>query len=161
MKQMICTSTDGKKAPLAIIGKSKNPTCFNLGKFPIAYKNQNKAYFTLKVTVWWIKTVFWTHHLNIQGYMNAILILDNYSSHKELDGSDVAKKFGLSDRFIIIFLPPNLTSQIQTADMCMLAVLKLGYKVFMVNKLLDAYKDQSFADIDLARKKQKRGCKGL
>ena len=32
--------------------------------------------------------------------------------------------------------------------MGMIAVLKFGYKVFIVNKLLDVYEDQSFSDID-------------
>ena len=62
---------------------------------------------------------------------------------------------------IVIFLPPNLTSRIQPADTGMITVLKVGYKVFIVNELLDVYEDQMFADIDLVRKKQKRGCKCL
>ena len=106
---MIFTSAYVRRVPLSMIGKSKNPTCFKLGNFPISYKNKEKVWFTLKVTVWWIKTVFSPHHLKINGNVNAILILENCSAHKDLDGSDVKKKFGLLDKFIILFLPPNLT----------------------------------------------------
>ena len=85
--------------------------------------------------------------------MNAILIIDNGSAHKDLCGSDFAKEFGLPDTLTIIFLPPNLTSRIKPTDMGITEVLKIGYTVFMVNKLLDMYKYQSFADINLARNK--------
>ena len=74
---MVCTSVYGNKVPLAMIWKSKNPTCFKLETCPIAYKNENKAWSTLKATVLWIKTVFWPHHFTICGNVNAILILDN------------------------------------------------------------------------------------
>ena len=91
----------------------------------------------------------------------ALLILDNCSAHKDLNDSDVARKFGLPDKWCIIFLPPNLTSRIQPEDMGIIAVLKVGYKFFMVRRLLDAYEDHFFTDIDTAWKIQKRGCKGL
>ena len=92
--------------------------------------------------------------------MNTILTLNNYIAQKELD-SDVANKFVLLDNFIIIFLPPNLTSRIQPADMAITSVLKIRYKVFRVNIFLDVYEDQSFTDIYLGRNKQKRFFKGL
>ena len=122
---------------------------------------QIKIWFTQKIIVWRIKRVFWTHHLKTHGNVYALLILDNFSAHKYLDDSDVARKFGLTDKLCIIFLPPYLTSRIQPADMGIISVLKVGYKFFMVRRLLAMYEYQTFTDIDTARKIQKRGCKGL
>ena len=58
-------------------------------------------------------------------------------------------------------LPPSLTSRIQSADMGIIEVLKVGYKFFMVRRLLAVYEDQNFTEIDTARKIQNRGCKGM
>ena len=114
-----------------------------------------------KIIVWWIKTVFWPHHLKTHGNVYALLILDNFSAHKYLDDSDVARKFGLTDKLCIIFLPPYLTSLIQPADMGIIAVLKVGHKISMVRKLLAVYEDQTFTENDTAQKRQKIGCKSI
>ena len=126
----------------------------------MAYEYIYKAWFTQKIIVWWIKRVFWPHHLKIHGNVYASLIFDNFSSHKHLDNSDVATKFGLQDKWCI-FLSANLTSCIQPADMGIIAVLRVRYKLFMVRRLLAVYEDQCFTDIDTARKGQKIGCKVL
>ena len=78
-----------------------------------------------------------------------------------MDDSDVVRKFGLPDKLCIIFLPPNIKSRIQPTDMGIIAVLKVGYKLFMVRILLAVYEDQTFTEIYIARKRQKRGCKGM
>ena len=60
-----------------------------------------------------------------------------------------------------LFLPPTLTSHIQPADMGIIAVLKAGYKLFMVRRLLVVYENQIFRGIYIAHKIQKREYKGL
>ena len=110
-----------------------------------------KSWFTYKITVWWINTVFWPHHLKTDGNVYSLLILENCSSHKDLDESEVARKFGLLDKLCIILLPPNLTSRIQPADMGIIAALKVGYKLFMVRSLIVVYEDQNFKEIDTAQ----------
>ena len=82
-------------------------------------------------------------------------------AQKYLDNSDAARKFGLLDKLCIIFLPPNITSRIQPTYMGIISVLKVRYKFFMIIRLLAVYEDQSFTDIDTARKRQKMGCKGM
>ena len=37
---MVCTAADGKKMPLAIVGKPKRPKCFELGPLPYRYCNE-------------------------------------------------------------------------------------------------------------------------
>ena len=116
----------------------------------MAYADK-KYWFTQKVTVWWIETVFCSHHLKTHWNVYTSLIIDNCSAHKYFEDSDVARKFGLPDKLCIILLPPNLTSRIQPADMGIIAVLKVGYKLFMVRSLIVVYEDQNFKEIDTAQ----------
>ena len=58
---MVATTADGSKVPLAVVGKPKNPKCFDLcenGKPPLPYTNQKSAWFNIRVTAWWINKVF-------------------------------------------------------------------------------------------------------
>ena len=160
---MVCTAADGSKVPLCLVGKSQHPHCFRLrpGGCPIPYTHQKKAWFTINVTVWWIKHVFWPHHLQKHGNVYAILILDNCSSHQGIDQSDFQKQHNLPEKLIILFLPPNVTSRAQPADMGMIAVLKIGYRYIMLGKLIDLYDSYSMEEIDNMRARAKRGQKGL
>ena len=98
--------------------------------------------------------------MKTHGNFNALLIIDNCSAHKDLDDSDVARKFGLLDK-LCIFLLPNLTSHIQPADMGIITVLKVGYKSFTVRRLLAVYEDQNHTEIYTSRKGKNRVCKGM
>ena len=49
---MVCTAASGRKVPLSIIGKPKNPRCFKDVQKPMLYMNQGNAWFTKDVTVW-------------------------------------------------------------------------------------------------------------
>ena len=89
-----------------------------------------KAWFAQKITVWWIKTVSWPHHLKTHRNFNALLILDNWSAQKYLDDSDVTRKVVLQDKLCIVVSPPNIASRIQPADLGIIAVLKVGYNLF-------------------------------
>ena len=158
---MLCTAADGSKVPLSIVGKSKNPHCFRLGSPPIKYTQQNKSWFTSKVMVWWVKEVFWQYHLSKHGNVYALLILDNCTAHNSLDADEFKRKHNIPKKLIIVFLPKNVTSRSQPADMGMVATLKVGYRYLMLNKLLSVYDANTFENLDKARSRQKRGCKGL
>ena len=101
---MFKTAADGWRVPLAVIGKSKQPRCFNLRKPPIAYMHQRNSWFDQKITKWWVKNVFWPAHVHRNGEVNAILILDNCSANN-IDFSIISK------HLTIKFLPPNGTSR--------------------------------------------------
>jgi hypothetical protein len=64
---MLCTAADGSNVPLAVVGKAKKPACFSLGDPPLPYHHQANAWFDRDVTLWWILTVFWPHHMRTNG----------------------------------------------------------------------------------------------
>ena len=101
----------------------------NLSKLPIAYMHQRNSWFDQKITKWWVKNVFWPAHVHRNGEVNAILILDNCSAHN-IDFSTISK------HLTVKFLPPNVTSRSQPADMGMINSLKLGYKSNYLRTLL-------------------------
>ena len=90
---MVCTSEDGKKVPLTVVGKSKNPLSFQGKKPPLQY-NTKKCF----------------------GDVNAILLLDNCTAH------DIPMP-SIPERLTILFLPPNVTNRHQPADMGQIASL--------------------------------------
>jgi hypothetical protein len=156
---MIASAADGSKVPLSIVGKPKNPKCFELcenpKKPPIAYFNQDNAYFTREVTAWWIKNVFLPHHNRKFGNAHAILLLDNCSAHK-------IDEEALPSYLHLIFFPPNMTSSHQPADMGMIASLKIGYKTVMLSKLLEIFDaDGGYEGAAITRRTIKKGCRGL
>ena len=91
------------------------------------------------------------------GDVNAILILDNCSAHN-IDMSNIPP------RLTIKFLPPDVTSRHQPADMGMIAAaLKVGYKAMFLRYLLDIVfdKEGGYEAAAASRARQRRGCRGL
>ena len=128
---MVCTAADGTKCPLAMVGKSKVPACFNQelshGELPpMHYTNQKNAWFDKEVTYWWINNVFWPFHFKKHGDVICVLLIDNCSAQTKLDESKIPAKL------IILYLPPNVTSCFQPADMGMIALSKVGYRVLLL-----------------------------
>ena len=113
---IMCTAADGFQFPVSIIGKAKKPVCFGLldsrESTPLPYKDQKNARFDKDITIWWINNVFWPEHVQRNG--------DNCTAHK----IDISK---ISSNITIKFLPPNVMSRHQPADMGMIAALKTGY----------------------------------
>ena len=91
--------------------------------------------------------------------MPCVLLLDNLSAHKLSD----EEFYVLEEHNVFIsFLPPNPTRKIQPSDMVMIASLEVGYKMLMLNQLLDLfYEEGGFELAGERRKLQRAGCKGL
>ena len=106
---MVCIAANGSKFPLSIHGK-KNIHLFKIRELSSGLCRQ-KPWFAQIVTVWRIKKVFGPYHLKTHRNVYALLILNNCSGQKDLDDSDVARKFLLRDK-LYICLPPNITSRI-------------------------------------------------
>ena len=160
MTLMVFTVASGKKVPLAVVGKSKAPKCFEVITPPLPYTNQRNAWFDKDITIWWIDNVLFPYHDEQHGLgVPCILLLDNCSAHKLSDEKFVV----LEERNILVhFLPSNLTSKRQPADMGMIASLKVGYKTLMLNQLLDIFDEEGkFGLAGERRKQQTAGCKGL
>jgi len=154
---MVCTSASGEKVPMFIVGKSKTPKCFLNNKPPIEYTNQKAAWFNQSIMKIWILKTFWPHHVAKCGNVPCILILDNFSGHKALFEGD-----WLPDQIKPIFLPANVTSNHQPADMGMIAALKVGYKGALLRAYLDLFDiDGGYEDAKRRRALRKPGCKGL
>ena len=64
--------------------------------------------------------------------INAILILYNYTAY-QID------MLLLPINLIIIFLPPNVTSPHQAVDMGIISSLKIGYKILLLERLLEIF----------------------
>ena len=45
----------------------------------------------------------------------------------------------IPDRLTVVYLPPNMTSNHQPADMGMIASLKVGYKTTLLRNLLSVF----------------------
>ena len=153
---MVCTSATGSKhIPLMMVGKSETPRCFCQcvnRKPPMPYTNQSIAWFDKKITMWWIKNVFWPYHCDhFRGRETpkALLILDNCSAQTNLDETE------LPDKLHIINLPPGLTCRHQPADMGIIAGIKVGYKAAMLTQLLHHF------DKSEAERQSLQGEKGL
>jgi hypothetical protein len=62
----------------------------------------------------------------------------------------------------IIFFPPNLTNGHQTADMGMMASLKVEYKMHLLSTLLALYDQEgSYEHAKAAQKRHPEGCSGI
>ena len=156
---MVATSASGTKVPMAMIGKPKSPICFTLcdnKRPPMAYMDQKNAWFDREITRWWINKVFWPHYQNKFGNSDCILLLDNCSAHHGLDDATIPKYIR------IVYLPPNVTSRHQPADMGMIASLKCGYKLTMLEKLLAIFDAEGgYGRAAQARARAKKGTRGL
>ena len=74
--------------------------------------------------------MFWSHHMSVNGYVNAVLLLDNCSAQTDVNPDQ------LPDRLTVVYLPPNMTSNHKPADMGMIASLKVGHKTTLLRNLL-------------------------
>ena len=157
---MVATAASGDKIPMAMIGVAKEPVCFQLcvgRKPPMPYNYQRKAWFTKEITKWWIWNVLKPWHEHKHGSATkALLLLDNCGAHK-LDAGTL-----LPPWLNIVFLPENMTSRMQPADMGMIAALKVGYKTTMLKKLLEIFDmPGGYERAAAIRKKMKPGLRGL
>ena len=106
----------------------------------------------------WILNCFWPFHQKNYGNRHALLLLDNFSAHtKVMDDPRIPTKLH------ILFFPPNSTSFLQPADMGMIASLKVGYWMKMLELLLTICKNSPAAYENAVRvgRTMGRGCKGL
>ena len=66
------------------------------------------------------------------GEVNTILILENRSSHH-------VDKSNLPQKLFIKFLPSSVTSRYQPTNMVMISRLKISYKYFILQNVLDIF----------------------
>jgi len=120
---MICTSAGGGKIPLAVIGKSARPQCWDLcnDKPPLPYKHQTNAWFDKNIMIWWLNEVFGCEMKKRYGNNKVILLLDNCSAHVGIDAALIP------NNVILHFFPPNLTARYQPADQGIIIHFQVQY----------------------------------
>ena len=83
---MVCTTEDGNKVPLAVVGKPKKLMCFRVqtrnGLSPVPCIYQRNDWLDQTIIIWWIGVVLWLYHLNHYGDQYYILLLNNFSALK-------------------------------------------------------------------------------
>jgi hypothetical protein len=121
LTEYMCTSADGKKVPLAFIGKSKRPRCFrNNPVLKVAhYFNHKNAWSDAVGFKQWFDTVF-LPYVRTQNDQPVLLIMDNHSSH---DGVRDTR-----GQVRIEGLPPNVTSRIKPMDGGIIKTSKTHYR---------------------------------
>jgi hypothetical protein len=121
LTEYMCTSADGKKVPLAFIGKSKRPRCFRNN--PILqgahYFDQKNAWSDAVVYQEWFDTVF-LPFVRAQNDEPILLLQDNHTSH---DGVHDPR-----GQVRVEGLPPNITSRKQPMDAGIIKTSKTHYR---------------------------------
>ena len=126
-----CANASGTiKFPLQLIGKAKNPKCFqrvNMDLLPVQYFAQKNAWMNTDIFLEWFQDSFVPYvrkELTSLGLENkAVLVLDNSPAHPDAE-------YLVSDdgKITALYLPPNVTSLIQPMDQGVLVALKRHYK---------------------------------
>ena len=134
---MACTSATGEKIKLAVIGKSNRPHCWDIcdDHPPLPYNHQSNAWFDRSITEWWLNDIFAPECRKKHGENKVILLLDNFPAHVGINDASIPKNV------ILMFFPPSLTARHQPADQGMIACVKLGYKLKLLQNVLQICDD--------------------
>ena len=62
--------------------------------------------------------------------------MDNCNKHRCLDKKNFRRYCGITEKIIVIFIPPNVTSCYQPVDMDIILCFKVGYRVQLLNYLI-------------------------
>ena len=114
----LCASMCGEKIRPLVIGKSKQPRCFNKIRtetLPVDYYYNSKAWMNSSIMEDWLKKL--NRKMRAQK-RKFLLFLDNAPSHPEIQLSNIELKF----------LPPNTTSKTQPMDMGIIQATKLKFR---------------------------------
>ena len=105
----------------------------------------------------WLLECFWPFHTKTHGNRHCILLLDNFSAHTKITDDP-----RIPNKLHIVFFPPNCTSFMQPADMGMIATLKIGYRMKMLDILLNVCDTiETYNKAVAVGMTLRRGCKGL
>jgi hypothetical protein len=131
---LACSAAGEKLTPL-VIGKSKNPRCFqgkDKGTLPVQYRWNKKAWMTSDIFSEWLDRL----NSNMKNKKRHILLfLDNCGAHPDQQRSNIK----------VVFLPPNTTSKLQPCDAGIIQNVKLQYRkalmrnvIFMIDSVTTA-----------------------
>lgn len=128
---LACNATGSHKIPVAMIGKAKQPLCFQPPRrpCPLPYFSQKSAWMDAEIFKSWFETVF-LPAVRARTTLPVALLSDNCGAHDDLESEQV--KF--------IALPPNCTSVYQPLDLGIIACLKRQYKRQLLDLVVEAFR---------------------
>ena len=96
---MAAANSMGDKLPMFVIGKGKNPQCFQNVKFlPCRHRNQRKSWMDGKLFEEWLRELDRKFAFERR---KVVFVIDNCPTHPHIDSLKPIKLY---------FLPPNTTS---------------------------------------------------
>ncbi|CAF0730367.1 unnamed protein product [Brachionus calyciflorus] len=104
---LCCNSTSTEKMKPLVIGRSRKPRCFDNfdPEIHVFYRFNKKAWMTGPIFLEWIEN--FNNYIRLKDpNRNICLLIDNASSHKDTELSNI----------VIKFLPTNMTSVLQPLD---------------------------------------------
>lgn len=122
---LCCNLSGTHKIPVAVIGSSKKPHCFNRSRPPIPYFNSPKAWINKEIYHNWFTTIF-VPSIRQKTDRPVLLILDNCSVHQVIEAEGITT----------IFLPPNVTSTSQPLDQGIICAVKKNYRTNVLKKVM-------------------------
>ena len=131
LSNMLCCSATGDKLKPPIIGNAARPRAFKQknvtpDNLPVTWKHNKKAWMTTAVFKDWLNQLNETMK---EKKRRIILSVLNAISHV------VSKKLS---NVHVKFLPPRLTSELQTLDQGIIQTMKADYRKSMLHSLLAA-----------------------
>ena len=143
-------SASGERLHLQVIGKSKNPRALKgidiNSTYKIVYESQTKAWQDGSTML----RLF--HRINQVAKSRKstfYILLDNCSSHvfaaKVLDPNGSQDSSFKYESIVILFFPPNATSDCQPLDQGIIRSLKAGFRKSMLGSLLQEYEKWQLA----------------
>ena len=137
-------SASGEKLELQVIGKSKSPRAMkgiNINKtFNVYYEHQSKAWQDGSSM---LRLLHRFNKVMRQRRAKLFMLLDNCSSHvwaaKLLDPTGSQETSFAYGNIVIIFFPPNATSDCQPLDQGIIRCVKAGFRKAQLHALLIEY----------------------
>ncbi|KAG7477494.1 hypothetical protein MATL_G00070200 [Megalops atlanticus] len=123
---LVCCSMSGEKMPILIIGKSKQSQFLReVQDLPVQYFYDRNAWMTSDLFAHWLEQ--WDASLASQQRFVA-LVVDNCPAHPPVKLNNIE----------LVFLPPNVSSQVQPCHQGIIRTLKAHYRRQMVSQIIAA-----------------------
>lgn len=153
LSAFMCTNASGTdKVEMVIIGKAKNPRCFDKNKCCLKYFQQANAWAdTETFRKWWLQVFL--PHIRRTTNLPVLLLMDGCSSHEDLEDD--------KGQVTVMVYPPNCTSVHQPMDQGIIAATKVLYRKELLDMKLSTMLVASQLRAEAAARKMTRGTAGL
>lgn len=153
LSAFMCTNASGTdKVEMVIIGKAKNPRCFEKNKCCLKYFQQANAWAdTATFRKWWLEVFL--PHIRRTTHRPVLLLMDGCSSHEDLEDD--------KGQVTVMVYPPNCTSVHQPMDQGIIATTKVLYRKELLDVKLSTMLVASQLRAEAAERKMARGTAGL